>query len=71
MPSRPICEAPSTSERLLQYGTVAAGLLRDIADATNTPYLKVIAGVSLMIMEAVQVWIFYCSLTPGSDLTVF
>jgi hypothetical protein len=42
-------------DRVLQYGTVAATLLKDIGNASNQPYLQAIASVSLLIMETVQV----------------
>ncbi|KAJ7819362.1 hypothetical protein B0H14DRAFT_2600689 [Mycena olivaceomarginata] len=41
-------------DRVLQYGTVAATLLKDIGNASNQPYLQMIASVSLLIMETVQ-----------------
>ncbi|KAF7344650.1 hypothetical protein MVEN_01625200 [Mycena venus] len=44
----------SNKDRVLQYGTVAATLLKDIGNATNLPYLQAIASVSLLIMETVQ-----------------
>ncbi|KAF8179579.1 hypothetical protein K438DRAFT_1768940 [Mycena galopus ATCC 62051] len=44
----------SNKDRVLQYGTVAASLLKDIGNATNQPYLQAIASVSLLIMETVQ-----------------
>ncbi|KAJ6480454.1 hypothetical protein C8R45DRAFT_1101025 [Mycena sanguinolenta] len=44
----------TNKDRVLQYGTVAAGLLKDIGNATNQPYLQAIASVSLLIMETVQ-----------------
>jgi hypothetical protein len=42
-------------DRVLQYGTVAATLLKDIGNASNQPYLQAIASVSLLIMETMQV----------------
>jgi hypothetical protein len=45
----------NNKDRLLQYGTVAATLLKDIGNASNQPYLQAIASVSLLIMETVQV----------------
>ncbi|KAJ7182404.1 hypothetical protein C8R43DRAFT_5084 [Mycena crocata] len=44
----------STKTRVLQYGTVACTLLKDIGNASNQPYLQAIASVSLLIMETVQ-----------------
>ncbi|KAJ6487395.1 hypothetical protein C8R47DRAFT_512430 [Mycena vitilis] len=44
----------SNQDRFLQYGTVAATLLKDIGNASNQPYLQAIASVSLLIMETVQ-----------------
>ncbi|KAJ6535331.1 hypothetical protein DFH09DRAFT_115593 [Mycena vulgaris] len=43
-----------TKTRVLQYGTVACTLLKDIGNASNQPYLQAIASVSLLIMETVQ-----------------
>jgi hypothetical protein len=45
----------NNKDRVLQYGTVAATLLKDIGNASNQPYLQAIASVSLLIMETVQV----------------
>ncbi|KAJ7173334.1 hypothetical protein C8R46DRAFT_113409 [Mycena filopes] len=44
----------SKTDRVLQYGTVAATLLKDIGNASNQPYLQAIASISLLIMETVQ-----------------
>ncbi|KAJ7921750.1 hypothetical protein B0H13DRAFT_1866362 [Mycena leptocephala] len=41
-------------DRVLQYGTVAATLLKDIGNASKQPYLQAIASLSLLIMETVQ-----------------
>lgn len=38
-----------------QAGADAANMLRGIGDAMNAPYIKAVAGVSLLIIEAVQV----------------
>ncbi|KAJ7453836.1 hypothetical protein FB451DRAFT_1408717 [Mycena latifolia] len=43
-----------TGDRVLQYGTVACTLLKDIGNASNQPYLQAIASVALLIMETVQ-----------------
>ncbi|KAJ7105826.1 hypothetical protein C8R44DRAFT_745484 [Mycena epipterygia] len=44
----------TTKDRVLQYGTVACSLLKDIGNASNQPYLQAIASISLLIMETVQ-----------------
>ncbi|KAJ7156415.1 hypothetical protein C8R46DRAFT_431335 [Mycena filopes] len=44
----------SNTDRVLQYGTVAATLLKDIGNASNQPYLQAIASISLLIMENVK-----------------
>ncbi|KAJ7626172.1 hypothetical protein FB45DRAFT_75915 [Roridomyces roridus] len=44
----------STKDRILQHGTVACTLLKDIGNATNQPYLQAIASLSLIIMETLQ-----------------
>ncbi|KAJ7745160.1 hypothetical protein B0H14DRAFT_2542049 [Mycena olivaceomarginata] len=44
----------TNKDRVLNYGTVAATLLKDIGNASNQPYLQTIASVSLLIMETVQ-----------------
>lgn len=38
----------------IEYAT-AARMLRDIADATNAPYINAIAGINLLILDVVQV----------------
>ncbi|KAJ7431626.1 hypothetical protein B0H11DRAFT_843818 [Mycena galericulata] len=43
-----------TKDRVLQYGTVACSLLKDIGNAANQPYVQAIASVALLIMETVQ-----------------
>jgi hypothetical protein len=45
----------NNKDRVLQYGTVAATLLKDIGNASKQPYLQAIASLSLLIMETVQV----------------
>ncbi|KAJ7289710.1 hypothetical protein C8J57DRAFT_1628817 [Mycena rebaudengoi] len=50
IPNRPA----TTKDRVLQYGTVACPLLKDIGKASNQPYLQAIASVSLLIMETAQ-----------------
>ncbi|KAJ7598445.1 hypothetical protein C8J56DRAFT_881077 [Mycena floridula] len=44
MTRRHSLQKPSRADTVIQYGTIAAKLLRDIGDATNLPYLKAIAG---------------------------
>ncbi|KAJ7156384.1 hypothetical protein C8R46DRAFT_1226608 [Mycena filopes] len=41
----------SNTDHVLQYGTVAATLLKDIGTASNQPYLQAVASISLLIME--------------------
>lgn len=43
------------AENLLSHGPVAVKILREVADATNVPYLKTISGVGLLIFETAQV----------------
>ncbi|KAK7044398.1 hypothetical protein R3P38DRAFT_2878571 [Favolaschia claudopus] len=51
----PMTIRPATKrERALQYGTVAATLLKDVGNASNQPYLQAIASISLLIMETVK-----------------
>jgi hypothetical protein len=45
----------SRCETVLQYGVIAAKLLRDIGEASNQPYIKAAAGVSQVIMETILV----------------
>lgn len=47
-----------TADNVIQHGAVAVKMLRDIAEAVNAPYLKPIAGVSLLIFDTVQVSIW-------------
>ncbi|KAJ7631920.1 kinase-like domain-containing protein [Mycena polygramma] len=44
----------SNKDRILQYGTVAATLLKDIGNVSGQPCIQGIPRVSLLIMEAVQ-----------------
>ncbi|KAJ7113135.1 hypothetical protein C8R44DRAFT_882155 [Mycena epipterygia] len=44
----------TNKDRVVQYGTVACTLLKDIGNATNQPYLQAIASVALLIMETVE-----------------
>ncbi|KAF8148118.1 hypothetical protein K438DRAFT_1779717 [Mycena galopus ATCC 62051] len=44
----------SNKDRVLQYGAVAASLLKDIGNASNQPYLQAIASVAQLICETVQ-----------------
>jgi hypothetical protein len=45
----------NNKDRVLQYRTVAATLLKDIGNTSKQPYLQAIVSVSLLIMETVQV----------------
>ncbi|KAJ7104898.1 hypothetical protein C8R44DRAFT_746155 [Mycena epipterygia] len=49
-----IIRRATNKDRVLQYGTVACSLLKDICNASNQPYLQAIASVSLLVMETVQ-----------------
>ncbi|TFK37306.1 hypothetical protein BDQ12DRAFT_713653 [Crucibulum laeve] len=46
--------AISSFEKTLQYGSIASRMLYEISEATSAPYLKAIAGISLLIIETVQ-----------------
>ncbi|TFK36010.1 P-loop containing nucleoside triphosphate hydrolase protein [Crucibulum laeve] len=48
-------KAPSKAEYLLQYGGLAAHMLKEIAEATGAPYLKTIAGLTTLIIQTVEV----------------
>lgn len=54
MPLLPL-KTPTTAKKVVQSGTLAAQMLQDIANATNLPYLSSIAGISLLLIETVQV----------------
>jgi hypothetical protein len=41
--------------QIRQYATLAASTLRDIADNTDIPFLKAVAGMSLLVCEAIEV----------------
>ncbi|CAK5270868.1 unnamed protein product [Mycena citricolor] len=43
----------SKKDRALQYGAVACAFLKDVGNASNQPYLQVMASVALVIMETV------------------
>lgn len=45
----------TASDNGVKHASQAALLLREIADTTNAPYMKTIAGVSLLIFETVLV----------------
>ncbi|TFK37262.1 hypothetical protein BDQ12DRAFT_753342 [Crucibulum laeve] len=47
-------KSPSKIEDLLQYGAIAARMLKEIAEATGLPYLKTIAGLTTSIIQTVQ-----------------
>ncbi|TFK37285.1 hypothetical protein BDQ12DRAFT_753359 [Crucibulum laeve] len=47
-------KAPSKAENLLQYGELAARMLKEIAEATGAPYLKTIAGLTTLIIQTVE-----------------
>ncbi|KAJ7100519.1 hypothetical protein C8R44DRAFT_810033 [Mycena epipterygia] len=44
----------SNMNSLINYGTVGSRLLHDIAESTNIPYFKAIAGMSLLMVETIQ-----------------
>ncbi|KAF9001119.1 hypothetical protein BDQ17DRAFT_638085 [Cyathus striatus] len=55
MPTSTVLPAQgSKTDTILDYIPLSTKLLRDVGDATNVPYLKVIAGVSVMIAETIQ-----------------
>lgn len=39
----------------IRHATLAATTLKQISDINSTPYLKVVAGVALLILDTVQV----------------
>lgn len=45
----------TNADRISQYGTVAATLLKEIGDASEQPYLQAVASMLLLMMETVQV----------------
>ncbi|TFK37765.1 hypothetical protein BDQ12DRAFT_723843 [Crucibulum laeve] len=47
-------KAPSKTSNLLQYGALAARMLKEIAEATGAPYLKTIAGLATLIIQTVE-----------------
>ncbi|TFK37206.1 P-loop containing nucleoside triphosphate hydrolase protein [Crucibulum laeve] len=47
-------KAPSKTEDVLQYGAIAARMLKEIAEATGVPCLKTIAGLTTLIIQTVQ-----------------
>lgn len=40
---------------VFQYAHKAAALLREVADATAVPSMKAVGGISLLILDAIQV----------------
>lgn len=42
-------------EKLSQTGTIAATILRDIADVTSASYLKAVASLAVSIFDTVEV----------------
>lgn len=40
---------------ILEYATMAARMLQEIGDATNAPYIKVVSGVSQLILNSIKV----------------
>lgn len=42
----------------VDYARTAAKMLQEIADATNAPYVNGVAGVSLLILDTVQVCLY-------------
>ncbi|KAJ7765307.1 hypothetical protein B0H16DRAFT_416054 [Mycena metata] len=51
-------------DNLLKYAVVAASTLRDIAESSQTPFLRTIAGVSISILTIVQ------SVKSNKDVTM-
>ncbi|TFK35516.1 hypothetical protein BDQ12DRAFT_759846 [Crucibulum laeve] len=47
-------KAPSKTQDLLQYGAIAASMLKEIAEATGVPCLKTIAGLTTLIIQTVE-----------------
>lgn len=39
----------------VEYARTAANMLQEIANAMNAPYVKGVAGISLLILNTVQV----------------
>lgn len=48
--------AHDTPDKILQYTTVAADALQDVAAATQIPFLDSFCALSLKIVPIVQVW---------------
>ncbi|TFK37268.1 hypothetical protein BDQ12DRAFT_753347 [Crucibulum laeve] len=47
-------KAPSRTQDILEYGAIAARMLKEIAEATGVPCLKTIAGLTTLIIQTVQ-----------------
>ncbi|KAJ7600201.1 hypothetical protein C8J56DRAFT_879930 [Mycena floridula] len=54
MPPQPDPQGLSRSKQIAQSGRTAAKILRDIADATKSSYLKGLAGAGTMIFETLE-----------------
>ena len=55
MPKATTKRRAETADNVFHQGALAAKMLREIAEATDAPYLKPVAGISLLILDAVQV----------------
>lgn len=42
-------------EKIIEYLTVAASTIRDLADSAGTPFLKIISGITFSLLTTVQV----------------
>ena len=53
----PIMEhAPSVIvDKLVTHGSTVVKMLRELSEATNSSYLKLIAGISMLIFDTIQV----------------
>jgi hypothetical protein len=58
--------SPATVDKILEYTAVVANSLRDVAAATQIPFLGKVCALALGIIPMVQVWhchrdfIFHC-----------
>jgi hypothetical protein len=50
--------AKGISTSFVHHTTIAAATLKEFSEIHSTPYLKVVAGVALLILETVQVRLF-------------
>lgn len=47
--------ASATVDKLVTHGSMVVKMLREISEATNSSYLKPIAGISMLIFDTIQV----------------